>query len=143
MTRENTRPPAGRRAASPRGAVLRARQLRDAKRAQRARQRAQGVVQVELQLPQALARKLVAARRDASFQAMLEAALDRSLVRLEDYPQLCDIAWNRRDTFIPAGEAFALYERNWRFIDVARMCSRERELLTRLVSEFGNGVINA
>ena len=124
------------------GASLRTEQLRAAKRAQRARQRARDIVQVELQLPRPLAEKLRAARRHANFESMLEAALDRALVRLADYPQLRDIAWNRNEPYLPAAEAFALYERNWRFVDPDRMTVAERALLARLTDEFGNGVIN-
>ena len=139
-TKQTKRVTAGRRERSP---AARSEQLRNAKRAQRLRQRVQGIVQVELLLPQVVANKLVVARRDPGFAAQLDKQLDRSLVRLNDYPQLRDIAWNRTDTYVPAREAFALYERNWRFIDLARMNATERALLNRLAEEFGNGVINA
>ena len=117
-------------------------QLRRAKRAQRVRQRAAGIVQVQLTLPEAVATKLLVARQGVDFVATLEALLERSLVRIDDYPQLRDIAWSRSDTHIQAREAFALYERNWRFVDVARLTVSERALLDRLAAEYGNGVIN-
>ncbi|MBM5811982.1 MAG: hypothetical protein FJ191_08475 [Gammaproteobacteria bacterium] len=65
------------------------------------------------------------------------------MVRLADYPQLADLAWNRTDEFIPADEALQLYERNWRFIEPARLNERERNLIERLRAEFGNGDLNA
>ncbi len=122
--------------------VPRDEQLRRAKRAQRLRQRDAGLVQVQLTLPQETARKLAVARHVVQFMPAFDALLDRLLVRVADYPQLRDLAWNRSDELIPAAEAFALYERNWRFVDAARLNESERELIDRLKAEFGNGVIN-
>jgi hypothetical protein len=118
-------------------------QLRRAKRAQRARQRLANVVEVQLTLPAPVAAKLTVARRSAQFIEQLDGALDRLLVRLADYPQLRDLAWNRVDELVPAKEAFQLYERNWRFIDPATLDDRERALIDRLKAEFGHGEINA
>jgi hypothetical protein len=118
-------------------------QLRRAKRAQRARQRLANVVEVQLTVPAQVAAKLAAARRGPSFVAQLDDALDRLLVRLADFPQLEDLAWNRTDEFITAKEAFQLYERNWRFIDPSALDERERALIARLKADFGNGEINA
>ena len=117
-------------------------QLRRAKGAQRTRQRAAGIVHVQLAVPQALALKLAVARGTAQFLPELETMLDRMLVRVGDYPQLRDIAWNRSAEMIPASEAFALYERNWRFVEADRLEDRERALVERLKIEFGHGVIN-
>jgi hypothetical protein len=122
--------------------LTREEQLRRAKRAQRLRQRAAGIVHVQLTLPGAIAGKLAAARSTEEFLPALEAMLDRLLIRIGDYPQLQDLAWNRSSELIPAKEAFALYERNWRFIDVGHLDSNERALIERLKMEFGNGVIN-
>jgi hypothetical protein len=121
----------------------RAEQLRLAKRAQRARQRAANLVEVQLRLPQAVAAKLAAARRAPDFTSQLETALDGLVVRVTDYPQLHDLAWNRVDELIPAREAFQLYERNWRFIAPTQLEEHERRLIERLKEEFGNGAINA
>lgn len=117
-------------------------QLRRAKRAQRTRQRAAGIVHMQLAVPQAVALKLAAARGTSQFLPELDAMLDRMLVRLADYPQLRDLAWNRSDEMIPASEAFALYERNWRFVEAERLEDGERALIERLKIEFGHGVIN-
>ncbi|HXS79883.1 MAG TPA: hypothetical protein VN818_06340 [Gammaproteobacteria bacterium] len=94
-------------------------------------------------LPAGVAVKLAAARRGPNFVAQLDDALDRLVVRLADYPQLHDLAWNRVDAFIPAKEAFQLYERNWRFIDQNALVEPERTLIERLKAELGHDEINA
>jgi len=64
-------------------------------------------------------------------------------LRLADYPQLRLIAWNRRDdASVGEEEAFALYERNWHYIDQASLSVDERQLIDRLMRTFGNGVMN-
>lgn len=122
--------------------LTRAEQLQQAKRRQRARQRAAGVVHVQLAVPRKLAERIAIARRTGDFDQALYEALDRAVIRLSDYPQLADLAWNRTDEFIPAKEAFQLYERNWRFVDVNSLGPGERQLIDRLKDEFGGGVIN-
>jgi hypothetical protein len=118
-------------------------QLRRAKRAQRTRQRLANVVEVQLALPSTVAAKLAVAKRAPEFVEQLHAALDRVVVRLADYPQLRDLAWNRVDDLIPAREAFQLYERNWRLLDLTALDDRERALIARLKTEFGGDEINA
>lgn len=73
----------------------------------------------------------------------MEYALERSVLRIADYPQLADIAWNRQGEFISARDAFQLYERNWRFVRTAALDPKERLLIERLAREFGGGLINA
>jgi len=123
--------------------LTRAEQLRQAKRAQRDRDRAAGVVQVQLKLPQPIAAKLAATTRIPGFAQALNAFLDELVVRLADYPALADLAWNRTDEYLPAREAFGLYERNWRFVEPGRLDERERALIERLAQRFGAGVIHA
>lgn len=123
--------------------LTRAEQLRRAKRAQREREREAGLVDVQLRLPRMLADRLAVARRARDFEARLESLLDRAVVRIADYPQLRDLAWNRVDEYLPAREAFQLYERNWRLVEVDRLEPCERALIDRLKNEFGDGVINA
>lgn len=118
-------------------------QLRIAKRAQRERQRRSDLVEVQLKLPKNTAEKLRVARRAPNFVERFDAALEGFVVCLADYPQLGDLAWNRVDRFIAVEEAFQLYERNWRFIDTARLDERERQLIERLKASCGNGEINA
>ena len=124
-------------------AADRAHQLRDAKRRQRARQRAAGMIHVQLTVPRSTAEKLAVARQAGRLERALEEVLDRSVIRIADYPQLAEIAWNRSGEFISADEAFRLYERNWRFLRGADLQPRERELIDRLAQEFGGGLINA
>jgi hypothetical protein len=118
-------------------------QLRRAKRAQRERQKLADLVEVQLTLPTTVAAKLAAARRAPDFVRRLDCALDRLVVRLAEYPQLRDLAWNRIDGFIPVREAFQLYERNWRLIDSSTLEERERALIATLKKELGNEEINA
>ena len=62
---------------------------------------------------------------------------------LKNFPQLRLIAWNLRDADTLEGpEAFALYERNWRFIDQTQLLHHERELITDLCKQFGAGLMN-
>jgi len=64
-------------------------------------------------------------------------------IQLADFPQLQLIAWNRqKDGFIEEEEAFALYERNWRWIEQASLSADERQLIERLTHVFGHGVLN-
>ena len=64
-------------------------------------------------------------------------------IRLEDYPQLRGIAWNRNPGgLIDGAEAFALYERNWRFVEEDKLSPDERRLIECLTRQFGNGTLN-
>jgi hypothetical protein len=63
------------------------------------------------------------------------------MVKVDDYPNLALIAWNRRARVIEDAEALALYEANWRFVDVSGMSADEKALIERLVVEYGNGVL--
>jgi hypothetical protein len=121
----------------------RAEQLRHAKRKQRARERAAGLANVQLRLPGPVAAKLSAAARTAGFPEALDALLDQIVIRLADYPALRDIAWNRADEYVPAREAFGLYERNWRFVDPGGLGDRERALIQWLAQRYGVGLIHA
>ena len=58
-----------------------------------------------------------------------------------EFPELQALLWNRDATRpIPAEEAFAFYERNWRFIGQTRLTGREKLLIKKLADEFGRGV---
>lgn len=73
----------------------------------------------------------------------LEVALEPARVRLGDYPQLRQVAWNRpAEDRIPERDALALYERNWRLVDRDRMPRHEQALLARLVEQYGGGVLH-
>ncbi|MDR3221582.1 MAG: hypothetical protein LBU46_06210 [Candidatus Accumulibacter sp.] len=64
-------------------------------------------------------------------------------LNIDDYPQLRLIAWNRQGCgAISEAEAFALYERNWDFVDVSRLDTAEQQLIQRLTEEYGQGIMN-
>jgi hypothetical protein len=121
----------------------RAAQLREAKRRQRERQRRAHIVPVQLELPAEQAERLRAARRTPGFGAALDAFLDAEVVDLRAWPALRSLAWNRRDRWIPAAEALALYERNWRFVDRERLDPAEAALIERLKMRHGGGTFDA
>lgn len=59
-----------------------------------------------------------------------------------EFPELSLLAWNRDVTRpMPAKEVFALYERNWRFVDQTRLTAPERQLIAELAEEFGGGFL--
>ncbi|CAN7629942.1 hypothetical protein [Mesorhizobium sp. LjRoot246] len=59
-----------------------------------------------------------------------------------EFPELQALAWNRdAERPIPAEEAFALYERNWRFVDQKRLTTREKLLIQTLADKFGRGIL--
>lgn len=118
-------------------------QLRRAKREQRRRERARGLQLVQLTLPAEIAAKLRVAARDERFGDLLERFLDEWTVCVRDYPALAEIAWNIAVDVLPAREAFGIYERNWRFVDVDTLVPRERALIERLADRFGGGIIHA
>jgi len=59
-------------------------------------------------------------------------------VRLADYPQLKQLAWQVQgmDELTPR-EALGIYERNWRHVDEAALLPRERNLIAALRLVFG------
>jgi hypothetical protein len=64
-------------------------------------------------------------------------------VRIADYPQLKLLAWNRNaDAFIDEQDAFALYEREWRWVEQAALLPHERALIDSLTQRYGHGVMN-
>jgi hypothetical protein len=59
-----------------------------------------------------------------------------------EFPELKMLAWNRNPARpIAADEAFALYERNWRFVDRENLTSREKLLIEELTEEYGHGLM--
>ena len=64
-------------------------------------------------------------------------------VDVESYPTLGLLC---RDLVVPRitrRDAFAIYERNWRWIDVADTPAHERELIASPAEELGGGLLNA
>ena len=123
--------------------VDRAEQLRRAKRAQRNRERAAGLVGIELRVPAALAKRLRTAAASPTFPRDMDRLLDELVLDIERWPRLRELAWNRKDRWIPAPEALSLYERNWRFIAGEPLCKDEAALIERLKARYGSGVLNA
>ena len=117
-------------------------QLRLAKRAQRERDREAGLVLCQLKLRPVVAEKLRGGAALPGFEDALARFLDQSLVEVAAYPNLRLLCWNRAERFIPAAEAFALYERNWRFVDEKTLDATERELIERLARTYGGGLLN-
>lgn len=126
-----------------RSPLTRAEQLRQAKRVQRKRERRAGLAAVELRMPAAQAKRLRIASRTAQFGQLLDAFLQDVVIDLHAWPTLRELAWSRKDRWIPAADALALYERNWRFVEPARLAPEEAALIDRLKSRFGGGVLHA
>jgi len=123
-------------------ALPRAEQLRRAKRAQRERARALGLVHYQIELPRADAERLKAGVRQPDFARRLKAFLDETVIALDDYDNLRALCWNRTTRYLGPEEAFRLYERNWRHVDRKNMTDAERTLIARLADRFGSGVLN-
>lgn len=133
----NPRP--GRPKTSP---LSRREQLRLAKRAQRERERRNGIVRYPVKLPRSDAQRLKAGMSRPAFVRQLRGFLKEHVIAVEDYENLAALMWNRREAYLTDEEAFRLYERNWRFVDTKRMKPAERALVARLVAKYGNGVLN-
>ena len=138
MKKEQARRP-GRPRTNP---LSRREQLRLAKRAQRARERAAGMTAVPLKLAAREAERLRAAMARPEFANRLRGLLDDTLVEVAAYDNRAALCWSRRDRYLGAEEAFRLYERNWRLVDQRRMKLSERALIERLAARYGNGVLN-
>lgn len=62
-------------------------------------------------------------------------------IRLADYPQLKQLAWQLQgDAELTPAEALSIYERNARHFDLATMDEREQDLLAALRLAMGDGV---
>jgi hypothetical protein len=97
---------------------------------------------VELALEQSQAARFKAAAASPYFREAFDRLLAELAVDRTAWPVLEDITWNRADRWIPADEALALYERNWRHVDEARLGKDEAALIQRLAERFGGGVFN-
>ena len=122
--------------------LTRAEQLRAAKRAQRQRERRAGLTTVELRLPVSQAERLRVATCLPRFAQSLDQLLQDMVLDLDQWPGLRELAWNRVDRWIPAEEALALYERNWRFVDSKQLTQAESEMIDHLKHRFGGGMLN-
>ncbi len=118
-------------------------QLRAAKQRQRSRDRSAGFRLYQIKLPSDLCERLKAGMREPRFVDRLHGFLREELIPVDDYPGLRLLCWNRRAPYVTRREAFALYERNWRFVDARAAPEHERALIDALAHEFGHGLINA
>jgi hypothetical protein len=124
-------------------ALSRREQLRMAKRAHRLREREAGMAEIHLRLPRDEAQRLQVASKAGHFREALRSFLDETVLDLGMWPALKELTWNRAGRWITAEDAFALYERNWRFLDPSRLAADEAALIDRLKHRFGAGVLNA
>ncbi len=130
-----------RRPGRPRSSGLtRTEQLRLAKRAQRARERQAGFAETRLKLPDAVAERLAFAARQEGFVASLAVFLQDEIIEIAAFPQLHLLCWSRSTKFITSANAWSLYERNRRFVELATMIKEERSLLHALSQRFGGGI---
>ena len=117
-------------------------QLRVAKRMQRQRDRDAGLALCQVKLPNKAAQRLRQALAIPGFDAELQRFLDDAIVETAKFPNLKLLCWNSAVPFLTGRNAFALYERNWRFVDTVNMTADERALIRRLTEEYGRGVMN-
>src|SRR6266852_2630611 len=123
--------------------LTRAEQLRAAKRAQRARERGGGSAAKELRLTRDEAKRLRIASTARDFKKNLADFLGEMVLDIAKWPRLRELAWNRAGRWIAAEDPLALYERNWRFVEPARLTADEARLIERLKTRHGGGVLNA
>jgi len=97
---------------------------------------------VELRLPLEQAERLRAIVNTPGFGLAFDRFLQQQLLDIDAWPVLRELAWNRDDRWIPAEDALALYERNWRFVEPERLTKEETELIDCLKQRFGGGVLN-
>jgi len=113
--------------------------LTQAEVAQRAGINRQKLIQVEQGKP-GVAMAAYAAAMNALH---LMPAVKPAEVRINDYPQLERLAWNRPGgQSIAERDALALYERHWDLVDEDQMTTNERDFLNRLVQTYGQGVLH-
>lgn len=80
----------------------------------------------------------ILAPRSISAAATRSEAWIPARVRIADYPQLKQLAWQVHGTDeLSAAEALAIYERNWRHLDPAAMGPGERDLVDALRLALG------
>ena len=75
----------------------------------------------QAKLPHDLARRLKAGMNNPGFRALFDDFLQTELIDLAEFPQLRQLCWNLKTEFLTRTDAFALYERNWRFIDQSEL----------------------
>jgi hypothetical protein len=101
------------------------------------------LTEIQLRLPANDAARLRVAANAPHFRKALDRFLQDVVVDIHQWPKLRELAWNRADRWIPAAEALALYERNWRFVQPGELTTEEATFIDRLKQQFGGGVLNA
>jgi transcriptional regulator with XRE-family HTH domain len=101
-------------------------------------ERGEPTVAVGAWLAVAAALGLVFDLTDARFAAVATKLPKK--IRLRDFPQLKQLAWQLHGVDeIPAADALALYERNWRHVDRAALSAEEAALIDALARKLGGG----
>ena len=79
-------------------------------------------------------------RLDTRDQPPWPSTLLPPAIRLADYPQLKQLAWQLHGVAeVTPQEALGLYERNWRHVDASAMGPHERTLVDALARELAGG----
>lgn len=68
--------------------------------------------------------------------------MNTTTVEVARYPNLRLLAWQLHRERIGESEAFAIYEREWRHLDLNHMEPEERRLIHELARKYGHGVLN-
>jgi hypothetical protein len=63
-------------------------------------------------------------------------------IEVARYPNLRLLAWQLHQTHIGEAEAFAIYEREWRHLDLSHMEPHELQLIRDLARKYGHGFLN-
>lgn len=93
-------------------------------------------------MPADQARRLRIAMHTPGFKQAFGQFLQDMVLDITMWPKLRELAWNRAERWIPAQEALALYERNWRFVEGEQLTREETNLVEHLRDKFGGGVLN-
>ena len=117
-------------------------QLRQAKRRQREKDRAAGLVLYQLKLPAHLLDKVKKGLSDEWFTEKFCSLLKHEIIVIEDFPGLKLLCWNLQTKLLTRKEAFELYERNWRHLELNALTARENQFIDELKIEYGRGVLN-
>ncbi|RJL51950.1 hypothetical protein [Pectobacterium carotovorum] len=65
------------------------------------------------------------------------------MIKVADYPQMKACAWYLApEAQFNEREALDFYERNWKYIEQAKLTVDEKQLIERLAKEIGNGFLN-
>jgi hypothetical protein len=121
--------------------LTRTEQLRLAKRAQREREAKADQFETRIRLPNALAKRLQFAAQQPGFVESLTKFLNSEVIEINRFPQLKLLCWSRRSRYLVPQDAWSLYERNWRFVEVAQFEPAERQLVESLFARYGGGLI--